>query len=143
MKKIILHENKGVFSFVRLALQGEIVSYEKYHWGNREVLKFHSSLLSGANTFSRIYHLGLIVSSIFIGSLSTILLIKKWGTMEWTFYLAVIPLIIIALGYIYYFLRGRKYGEVEIQIYGRKKQLYMTLDKYKILREFMESLTNN
>jgi len=138
-KEDIIFQSNSFLNNLRITYKYGLVKIEEYHYGNRSVLKFHVSKLNQIHSFSRVYHLGMIITSIFLGILSTILLIKKWSSNEWTFFLALIPLTIIALGYVYYFVIGIKVGEVVLEFDGSKKYLYMTKENYLELKEKIDS----
>lgn len=140
MNEEIIYQKNKLFKYTRISRIGETIKFEEYKYGDRSIIQFHFSKLGVIESFTRVYHLGPIASSVFIGVLSSILLYKKWGTGEWTFYFALIPLCLILIGYLYYLMIGIHYGEVEISIGEHKKNLYMTKKDYINLREKIDKI---
>jgi hypothetical protein len=140
MRDSVIFEKNGVFSYLRISLLEEFITYEERSFGSTEILKFHYTKLQNQKKFSRIYHIGPALAALFIGVQSLRLLLAEWASFNWKFYLAITPLTFILIGSLYYFFFGRHFGEVILNIDDIVKHLYIREDEYHKLNTNIEKL---
>lgn len=136
----ILYKQENLFTSIHIFEDEEVIRILEKNYGALQDCRFHKSHLKPATKFSRVYHLGPIITSLVVSSLSILLLVKKWHTNEWTFYLGAIPLIIVIIGYLYYLVNGMNYGEVEFNYEDEKNHLYMKKKEYDLFRTKLDTL---
>lgn len=126
-----LFQYKSITQQIELTVERGVLNYKNFAFGKKENynIPIHRSLDSNLN-FSRVYHLGPLITSLYLGVLSIILVIKRWNSGQWTLYFGISIVAIIFIGYIYYFLKGIQYGEVELDVNNSKIPLYMTKFEY-------------
>ena len=116
------------------------IFYTHFNLGKKEIIQSPIKSLSKEISFSRLYHIGPIVSSIIIFILSVVLIIKKWTTHEWTLYLGLITASIVGISFLFYMLKGKEYGEVKLSFGGTEKLIYMTSHQYYDLKKRLQSI---
>jgi hypothetical protein len=139
----LIHRDRGLLDKTEVWLEPGLLVYARSELFERSVLQAPLASVHLEPSFLRTYHLGPIAGTVFLSYLSIRLLIKRWNTHHWTLYLALGLLSAFALGYLYYFFKGRHYGQVSLWIGGQHVKLYMTEDDYLKFKSIVEPASEN
>jgi hypothetical protein len=121
----IIYKNKKILSETLLFEDGGVVHYSKTSPFEKNIHQIPIEQLGRDIAFSRAYHAPFFLPPAFLCFLSIRLIIKKWSVGDWTLYLGLTVLTLICFGLTYYFLVGKKTGEVEFYFGDNKLSLFM------------------
>lgn len=134
-----LYHKTGAFRKIEIYTENGIAHFRERTPFGKKVYQIHQFRLGTEIAFSRVYHIPFIFMCLFLGYLGLKLLILRWNSGNWTFYLGVSVVSIIILMGIYYVSIGRKYGVVEFQFGDEPITITMQDKEY---REFQSRLSN-
>ncbi len=136
----IIYKNKKILSETFLFEDGGVIHYSKISPFEKNIHQIPIEQLSRDISFSRAYHAPFFLPPAFLSFLSIRLIIKKWSVGDWTLYLGLTVLTLICFGLTYYFIIGKKTGEVELYFGDNKLSLFMKKEDYLELKERFDNL---
>ncbi len=136
----IIYKNTKTFTKTLLFEEGGVVFYHRTTPFEKTIYQIPTEQLGKDIAFSRAYHAPFFIPPAFLSFLSIRLIIKKWFVGDWTLYLGLTVLTLICFGLIYYFIIGKKTGEIELDFGDLKLLLHMNKKDYLELKERLDNL---
>ena len=136
----IIYKNTKILSETLLFEEGGVVFYNRTTPFEKTIYQITTEQLGRDISFSRSYHAPFFIPPAFLSFLSIRLIIKKWFVGDWTLYLGLTVLALICFGLMYYFIVGKKTGEIELDFGDLKLILYVNKRDYLELKERLNNL---
>jgi hypothetical protein len=135
-----LYQNKKINPQTLLFEEAGIIHFYKNTLFEKRRYQIPLAQFNTAITFSRTYHAPFFIPPVFLSFLAVRLVIKKWSAGDWTLYLGLTVLACTTCGFIYYFIQGKKTGEVELEFGDVKVSLFMQKEDFLELKERLDHL---
>jgi hypothetical protein len=136
----IIYKNKKALSETLLFEEGGVLHYRKTSLFEKKIHHVPIEHLGRDISFSRAYHAPFFLPPAFLSFLSIRLIIKKWSVGGWTLYFGLTVQALICLGLIYYFIVGKKTGEVEFYFGDIKLSLFMKERDFLEVKERFDNI---
>lgn len=136
----IIYNKKTFTGKTKIFIKNEMVHFQESSLFTQEYLQIPLERLGKTIAFSRVYHLGPLISSSGIFIMSLFLIEKTRNSTGDAFYISLGIASFIFLGYIYYFMYGKQFGAVELEFADSIKDLQMTEEEYWILKEALNQI---
>lgn len=141
MEKVkMIYQDTGFKRKIEISIDQYSAYYTSKNMWEQTMLQVPIDKLGRNISYSRSYHIGPIVASSFLLVMSGSLVARRLAAGGWTLYLGLGLILFIGLGYVYYFLYGKQYVQVDLQFGGTTLYLYMTEKKYWALKEVLDNI---